>query len=158
MPSLKQCLGLAAMQHGERHEGVSLCNKHHKITYKVNVKMRLDAISLQATLILGYARCELPDVASIAVIASSKLFNVENIELFRRCHWWWHECCWTLTNGHWIRRGGWNNYCFVWIPRSSSNTTLYTAGLSYEHRHVKFSSLSKAFSTDTVQRWWLYWL
>ncbi len=68
-----------------------------------------------------------------------------------------HECCQHLMNGHWIRHGGQNNCYCVWIPQSSYSITLYTTGLSNEHRshYVKFSNISGTSTTDTVQLWWL---
>ncbi len=61
-------------------------DERHKITYKVNVKMRLEAMLLQVTQISRYMRCESCDVV---FIASSR--DVKNIELFRQrrvmlCH------------------------------------------------------------------------
>ncbi len=60
-----------------------------------------------------------------------------------------------VYQANWIRHGRQNNYCSVWIPQRSYNTTLYTTRLCYEHRHdvVKFCSVSG--TADTVQRWWL---
>ncbi len=148
-------------------------NEHQKITYKVDVKTRLEAVSLQATWMSLHTRCESRNVASIASIAS--LYEVENIELFRQHRMtlcrdsrsalrfspalmsWRQERSCNLLNTHWIRHGGWNSYCCLWILRSSDNTTLYTKGLFYELRHdvLKFSNLSWTSTTEIVQKWWL---
>ncbi len=42
----------------------------------------------------------------------------------------------------------------VWIPWSSNNTTLYTTGLCYEHRHsvIKFSNISGTSTSDAVEK------
>ncbi len=68
------------------------------------------------------------------------------------------QCFRNLASGPWIRHGGWNNFRCVWISRSSYNTTLYTTGLCYEHRHdvMKLYNFSGTSTTDTLQKWWLY--
>ncbi len=116
------------------------------------------------------------DVASIAAVSFivSPCW-IENIEIFKGtllCRnsqsalWfpltsltsWWHQRCWNFPDLHWIRRECPNNCCCVWIAWSSYNTTLYTTGLYYEHRHdaVKFSNVSGTFTADGVQKW-LFW-
>ncbi len=65
-----------------------------------------------------------------------------------------HERCRNMPNGRCIRHCVQHIYCCVWIPWSSYSTVLYTAGLSYEHRHnvVKFFNVSGTSTTDTVQK------
>ncbi len=63
---------------------------------------------------------------------------------------WSQECCQDLPNGNWTWHRGQNNRYCVWIPWSSYNTTLYTTGLSFNHRLnvVKFSNVSGTSKTD----------
>ncbi len=112
-------------------------DKRHKITYRVNVKMWLHVMPFRVTGITWYTRCGSHHVASIA---SSLEVDIELSE--RHCVTLcrdkpisvgipptsmtarWHERCWNLPNGHWIRHGDQNNCCCVWIPQSCYNRTL----------------------------------
>ncbi len=137
--------------------------------YKVNLKTRLDAMSLRAKRILQYKRCECDVHHLIAQSWKYWIFQATLRGTVPRqpisvefpptsLTSWWHKRCRNLSNGHWIRHSGQNNCCCVWIAQSSYNTTLCTTGLSCKHRHgvVKFSNVSGNSTTDTVQKWWLY--
>ncbi len=122
--------------------------------------MWLHAMSLQATRISRYTRCESSNVVSIVSIAliphrwklkilNSRAASHDTVPwqpisaeiLWRSLAFWWHEHCWYLLNAHWIRQGGWNNCCCGWKLWSSYNTTSHTTGWCYSQGTGRLTDL-----------------